>query len=81
MPIVRRTAPDQQHTQAVIMAKGKFTEAQCREWLKEHDYYVDGYDESESYHRWRQYDPDSDKFEYRTKEIDEGIKLIIGFIE
>ena len=81
MPIVNRIAPDEQHVQAIIFAKGKWTEAQSRDWLREHDYYTDGYDESESYHRWRQYDPNSDKFSYRTKEIDEGLKLIIGFVE
>lgn len=56
------------HIQSVIMPKSDWSKAECKTWLEAHDFYVDGLDETEQTYRWRQVDPESDKFLYRTEE-------------
>ena len=55
------------HIQSVIMPKSDWTKAECKAWLKEHHYYVDGLDETEQTYRWRQVDPEQERFIYRTE--------------
>lgn len=84
MPTVGRKAPNKQHTQSVHFAKEFWTKQKSKDWCKDNSYYTDGYDERETEHAWRQYDPEGEKFRYRTKVIKEendkpSISLIIGF--
>jgi HK97 family phage prohead protease len=71
----------------VVFAKeAGWTEANSREWCEEHDYYLDGLDETESSYRWRQYDPDEEKFDYRTQVIERkngkaSISLVLGILK
>jgi hypothetical protein len=84
MPDVGRKA-EGEHTQSVLFAKAAgWTKASSRRWCKDHDYYTDGYDETGESIRWRQYDPDSEKFRYRSKVVEENngkpsVTLVLGF--
>lgn len=84
MPTVGRKA-DGKHTQSVVFEKeAGWTAASSKTWVKDNDYYSDGLDESENQLRWRQYDPEADKFRYRTQVIKEkdgkvSIFLVLGF--
>lgn len=81
MPDVGRNAPNETHVQSVCFYKSAgWTEAKSRAWCKDHDYYVDGMDETDELYRWRQYDPEDDKFRYRNRVIQaDSIFLVLGF--
>jgi hypothetical protein len=91
MPKVNRKGKGK-HTQSVLFYKAAgWTKASSRKWLKEHKdsdtgkpYYTDGYDESATLHRWRQVDPEDNKFRYRPTVIEKkqgkpSISLLRGF--
>jgi ATP-dependent Clp protease protease subunit len=81
MPDVGRKAETgEEHTQSVIFEKeAGWTKASSRKWVKDHDYYDDGLDETETQFRWRQYDPDDSEFDYRTQVIEkDSVSLILG---
>jgi ATP-dependent Clp protease protease subunit len=74
----------------VIFSKAAgWTKAKSSKWLQDHStegekYFTDGYDETTTSHRWRQYDPQSNKFRYRNEVIEEedgkpSITLVLGF--
>ena len=82
MPDVNRTAPEgKTHTQSMRFADDKWTKEKSQNWVKEHDGYTDGYEESENEHRWRQYNPDAGKFHYRSfdKGLPAGVHFIVGY--
>jgi hypothetical protein len=81
MPAVNRKAPDATHTQSVLFSKANWTKQRARKWLADHDFITRGLDETENTLRYRQYDPDSDRFRYRTKteNLPAGITFVIGF--
>ena len=82
MPEVNRKAPEGKvHTQSMRFKKDKWTKTEAEKWVKEHDGYIDGYDEALNEHRFRQYDPEDDKFEYRalTKDLPKGVYFIVGY--
>ena len=79
MPNVGRKAKNEEHVQSVLFDKDKWTKDGARDWLKEHKYYSDGLDETESLYRFRQYDPDADKFRYRNKAVGKGITFVMGY--
>jgi HK97 family phage prohead protease len=65
--------------QTLIFDKEMFTVEQAKQWADEHDFKSDSVDETEDSIRLRQIDPDEfyeDSF--RTIEIDDGIKAVIG---
>lgn len=81
MPTVGRKG-EGTHVQSVIFPADKWTEAEARAWLKEHDMYTDGLERTENTLRFRQVDPDDGKFRYRTKQqVSNGkpFTLVIGF--
>jgi ATP-dependent Clp protease protease subunit len=80
MPDVGRKAPDEEHTQSVVFEKdADWTEASSKKWCEDHDYFTDGLDETDTQYRWRQYDPDDQKFIYRNQEIEkDSISLVLG---
>jgi ATP-dependent Clp protease protease subunit len=93
MPNVEREAPDEEHTQSVVFEKSAdtpkstgcfaesadWTEASSKKWCEEHDYFTDGMDENKTQFRYRQYDPDYEKFVYRNQEIEtDSITLVLG---
>jgi HK97 family phage prohead protease len=86
MPEVGRKA-EKDHTQSVILYKDTgWTEKSSRKWCKDHDYYTDGMDETDLSWRFRQYDPQPDKFDYRTKIIEKkdeqaSIELVLGYLK
>ena len=88
MPDVNRQPPDKDHTQSVVFSKEFWTEDTSREWLKAHkdsttgnSYFTDGLDQSETQLRWRQFDPNNNKFNYVSLVIEkEGEKTSIMFI-
>jgi HK97 family phage prohead protease len=86
MPEVGRKA-DKNHTQSVILYKDTgWTERSSRKWCSDHNYYTDGMDETKLSYRFRQYDPDSSKFDYRTviiqkKDGKASIELIYGYLK
>jgi hypothetical protein len=63
-----------------------WTKAQSRKWVEDHDGFTDGYEETipgktdEGQHRWRQYDPESAKFDYFTftDDLPKGVSFING---
>lgn len=81
MPTVNRQAPDKTHTQSMRFRKPQWTKDESKKWVVEHDGFIDGYDETENEHRWRQYDPDYEKFDYRTLEnnLPAGVYFITGY--
>lgn len=81
MPNVGRTAPDKTHTQSVLIDKDKYSLTEAKKWIKDHNYYVDGLDETDKLYRFRQYDPNEDKFNYRIQNIETGINLVIGYLK
>ena len=79
MPDVGRTAPYEKHDQSLQFKKSSWTKESSRKWLQDNDYFTDGYDEGETIHRWRQYNPESDRFKYRMRNVDEdGVKAVFG---
>ena len=88
MPTVNRQPPDKNHTQSVVFNKEFWTEGTSKEWLKAHKdsttgnpYFTDGLDQNETQLRWRQFDPNSEKFNYVSLVIEEeGDKTSIMFI-
>src|SRR4030042_741408 len=80
MPKVGREAPNEEHTQSVVFEKSAgWTEESSKKWCEEHDYYTDGFDETKTQYRYRQYDPDYEKFDYRKQEIEkDSISLVLG---
>jgi HK97 family phage prohead protease len=87
MPTVGRHASKDGHTQSVIFYKeANWTKESSRKWCKNHDYYTDGFDENDTQFRWRQYDPQDDKFDYRNRVIEKkdgkpSIMLVLGYLK
>ncbi len=85
MPNVGRSAPNKSHTQSVLFSKDTgWSKAGSKKWVKDHDNFTDGYEETDSLHRWRQYDPNGEKFRYRNKVVEKrdektSITLVLGF--
>lgn len=65
-PRVGRSAPNKTHAQSVLFDRDLWDESRARRWLNEHDYRIDGLDRAANFLRFRQYDPDKTRFEYRT---------------
>jgi hypothetical protein len=82
MPTVGRSAdPDaSSHVQSVIFNKDLWDESRAREWLEDHGFFVDGLDETSTSYRFRQVDPDSERFNYRndSDDLPEGVTFVIG---
>jgi hypothetical protein len=82
MPDVNRLGTGT-HIQAVIMPKSDWTKAECKAWLKSHDYHTDGLDETDGAYRWRQVDPQEDIFGYQTdgqnSEDGKPLKVVLGY--
>src|SRR4030042_336577 len=82
MPNVGRNAPNETHTQSVCLYKDKWTKQSSNHWCKDHDYYVDGFEETDLLYRYRQFDPNEDKFRYRNQVIEkDSIFLVIGYVK
>jgi hypothetical protein len=66
--------------QTLIFDKDKFTEAQVRRWIDEHDFEINpGLDETENSFRARQRDPiEFQEGSFRTIEITDGVQAVIG---
>lgn len=84
MPNVGRKA-EGKHTQSVIFEKeAGWDKKTSQKWIEDHDYKADGLDESDTQLRWRQFDPDTEKFRYRTQTIEKkddkpSIMLVLGY--
>lgn len=65
--------------QSLIFDKEKFTVETAKKWAEDHDFRSDLVDETEDSIRLRQRDPnDFEDDSFRTIEIDDGIKAVIG---
>ena len=64
--------------QSIIFDKNKYTVEKAKKWLKSHGYKYGDVDEKQHHIRFRQVEPGKFKY-FRTKEIADGIKLILGF--
>ena len=65
--------------QTLIFDKEKFTVETAKKWALDHDFKADSVDETDDSIRLRQCDPDDfDPDSFRTIEIDDGIKAVIG---
>lgn len=81
MPNVNRKAPKKFHWQTILFPKKtkKWNDEKNREaWLEKKACIKSGFHETDDYYRYRQYDPESDKFDYFHKQIDEDVKAICG---
>ncbi len=70
----------QTEVQTLILSKEKFkTRADAKKWVDDHDFRSDKIDETENSYRFRQKEP-SDFIEgsFRTIEITDGVKAVIG---
>lgn len=70
-------------TQSVLLDKDNFTKSQAKTWIKKHDFkltfYGKGVEETENFYRFRQMAPSRfKKGKYVTKEIADGVKLVLG---
>lgn len=70
-------------TQSVLMDRDNFTLTSAKNWIKKHDFKVTFYkkqpEKTENYFRFRQMAPTRFKKDsYVTKEITEGVKLVLG---
>ena len=70
-------------TQSVLLSRDRFTLASAKRWVKKHDFKVMFYrkeaDVTENYFRFRQMAPTRfKKNNYVTKEISDGVKLVLG---
>jgi hypothetical protein len=81
MPAVNRKAPNKTHTQSVIFNKKNWTTEKAKSWLKSHSYISKNLDTTDNYYRFRQYDPDEKRFNYRNKVIEKGLLFVIGFLK
>lgn len=65
--------------QSVLIPKNKFTLEKAKKYIKDNNYKLKKIDITNNYYRFRQEDPEKfDEKKYFTKEINDGIKLIIG---
>lgn len=86
MPTVNRKGKGS-HTQSVLFAVEFWTKATSRKWLVDHDLFTDGFDapgEGGKFLRWRQVDPEPNKFRYRNQVIQRkrgkpSIVMVQGF--
>lgn len=79
MPNVGRKGSGK-HTQSVLFIKtAEWTKETSRSWLVEHKYKTDGHEETDTHHRWRQFDPEAEKFRYRNQSLEGGITLVLAF--
>ena len=66
-------------TQAIIFSKDLNDTASARRWLKLHHFTpIKRVHETARYLRYRIKEPDYDHYEYRTKQISNGIKIVIA---
>ena len=69
------------HVQAVIFKREYYNPDSARRWLKRHHYEpIKRVHITANYLRYRIREPDEDKYEYRMKAIDTGIKLVLGIL-
>jgi len=64
--------------QSIIFDRRKYTVEKAKNWLKKHGYKYGDVDKKTNHIRFRQVPPGTFKY-FRTKEISDGIKLILGF--
>lgn len=74
------TAKANTKVQSVIFDVNKFSESEAKEWAKKNGYKYGDVDTTDNYHRLRQYDPVKDA-KMRTKDLGNGVKLILEIIE
>lgn len=68
--------------QSLIFAKGLWTKAKAKAWLKKHDYKHNKIDTTENFYRFRQIDPSKfDKKSFRTIVFGKGIGAVIGKVK
>lgn len=82
MPQVDRKTPPREHVQTIIFSKKDgWTESRCKQWLKAHNKFTDGFHETDNHFRYRQYNTDHTKFDYVTvsHKSDAGVKLIQAY--
>lgn len=70
-------------TQSVLIYKDYFTKSQAKSWIRKHDFKLTFYgkevEETENFYRFRQMAPSRfKKGKYVTKEISDGVKLVLG---
>ena len=64
--------------QAVLFSKDMYDTNRARRWLMKHKIYpLKRVHESVHLYRYRLREPDYDRYEYRTKNVSQGIKMII----
>jgi hypothetical protein len=90
MPTVHRNAPEKVHWQTVLFPREGWTKKSAESWLKTHSnrhplakdgypLYTDGYHETDNFIRFRQFDNDNDKFNYRTQVLKNNIRVVMGY--
>ena len=77
------TKKDPLKTQSVLLDKDYFSKSQAKAWIRKHDFkqafYGKDVEETENFYRFRQMAPSRfKKGKYVTKEISDGVKLVLG---
>jgi hypothetical protein len=77
------TKKDPLKVQSVMLNKKMFTKNKAEKWIEKHDFkktfYRKGVEETDNYYRFRQMAPSRfEKGKFVTKEISEGIMLVLG---
>ena len=69
------------HVQAILFDKTIYDEKKAAKWLKDHKIHpIKEVHVTENYYRYRLKVPDEDKYRYRTDDLKNGIKYIIGYL-
>ena len=67
------------HIQSILFKRPKWTEDKAFKWLDKHDFKHD-VDIKPNHLRYRQQEPDEDKYNYKTKKIGNDIEFILGYL-
>lgn len=81
MPNVPATGPEpgKSGIQSFLFAKDQWTKDTAAKWLQEHEYRTNGYDEGETVHRFRQFNPDKcdpDTYQNLTENFPDGVTAV-----
>lgn len=76
---INKQETDSTKIQTLIFDKEIFTEEEAKDWAKENDFKADNVDETDDSYRLRQKDPsDFEDGSFKTIELTEGVKAVIG---
>ena len=68
------------HIQSVLFKRPEWSQSQAKDWLKDNKFKSD-VDIKPDHLRYRQQEPDENKYDYRTIQAGDNIEFIIGYLK